>query len=870
MVKPDFSSNAEVAAPRWLAALGIAFWIGSYVIARLFCKPLVFDSILVLPGIPLLIFLWARAWKRSGALVSDTLVRFTSLRTKFLATIALITLLTAGIIFYSFSALETRDKTTRIEQQSVIFTRFSTERLVSNFVGNYERAYLDHFLPGVRELVASDEDLVALRIISARTRNVLFDSETAQQPERQSEKPNDVEKARYPHEIEEQLLSGDLVSREVVRGDERFFDVINTFRSEHGEALFLVDYTFSYRSLERSLQAIRRQILLDLGPAVGLGFLVALVFAQLLISPIRKLRTALGHVTSGDYTARVAVESRDEIGELAAAFNIMTDELRRKKELRKYLSNSSYQQIMRASESGDGARIGGKRVQATILFSDIRGFVSLCETMDAEEVTSMLNEYFSEMVEVIHRQGGEVDKFIGDAILAVFYAEDEQGLFPGKTGALPPSEPRYPAGSGATLQAIYCALGMKARLAEFNLRRAQAGKVQLEIGIGISHGEIISGPIGSDDRLDFTVIGDVVNIANRVEKLSKRGRHSRILFANSVESRVRGLLDYEEIVVEGGIRGKTEEVRVYELVGIKDIETLRTHLRQTGLENGSLRVRSVELLGQSGNEGAIEILIGSLEDPEEAVRVACAQALARISPIDDPRVLDPVFARLREEKSFRALSALIACVGRLCRTDRILGLRPFLWHQGSEVGRDDRIVANAIEALGQARLPRGTDLILPFLNSPSNRIKANAAMAVFAAGHIEVIDTLKPMLMHSEAMMRSSAAFAIGELTLIADLEAVVAELRLNGARMRFYLAELQDCVPMLVSLLRDSDDRVRRQAIIALGKIKDKSSVLPMVELLELKEDGKAADPFTRDILEALRAIGSHKIIRETLAKLS
>jgi class 3 adenylate cyclase len=820
---------------RRLTALLCVLVALSYAIARWFIKGPWPDLILFVMGVPLLLLLATQA-------VSFPL----RLRLKFVATIVFITLSTAAIIFWSLSVLETREQVTRIEQQSAIFTRFSTDRVVSIFLGDFEKHYLDRFLPGVRELIASDQDLVSFRIISARSRNVLFDSETALAAS--SAATPEVVSVQFPREIEEQLLSRDLVSRKAEKGGEPYFDVVNTYRAENGSAVFLIDYAFSYQSLKRSLRLIRSQILLDLVPAVAIGFLIALGFAQILLAPIRTLMSALKQVTSGNYSVQVPIQSRDEIGELTTTFNHMTEELRRKQELRKFLSNSSYQRIMRATERGDGQRMGGRRVQATILFSDIRGFVAHCEALDAEDVTSMLNDYFSEMVEVIHRNGGEVDKFIGDAILAVFYEETDSQ-----------------ASQSSSLKAVYCALGMKARLAEFNARRASQGKATLEIGVGISRGEIISGPIGSDDRMDFTVIGDVVNLANRIEKLSKLGRHTRVVFSDSVEQVVRGLLDYEELEIEGGIRGKSEEVRVFELIRIKELAVLRANLSLLGDANAPLRVRSVELLGQSGHREAVAILSEALGDPNDSVRVASASALARsvesLGASENTEALNALFKSLSNERSLKTISALITSIGKLCRTERILELAPFLKHY------DERIIANTVEAMGWARLPRAVDLILPMLTHSNNRIKANAAMGLFAGGHVEVVDTLKPMLMHSEALMRSSAAFALGEITLIADLDGVVAQLKSDAKSMRFYLAELQDCVPMLVSLLRDPDLTVRRQAVIALGKIKDKSAVLPMIELL----DGLPADSsseMARDILGAFRSIGSHRIIRDVLAR--
>jgi HEAT repeat protein len=379
--------------------------------------------------------------------------------------------------------------------------------------------------------------------------------------------------------------------------------------------------------------------------------------------------------------------------------------------------------------------------------------------------------------------------------------------------------------------------------------------------VGISHGEIISGPIGAKDRMDFTVIGDVVNLASRIEKLSKLGKHTKIVFSNHVETLVRSLLKYEEISIEK-IAGKQEEVHVYELIGVMDLSHLIKNIMG---EDVDLKRRSVEILGQSRNLEALPHVIRLMDDREETVRLQAAVALSKLAPLNDSDALEAVFNALHYEKSLKVLATLVAVAGKVCSTDRILELAPFL------ESPHERIVANTIEAMGQVRSPRCIDSILPKLNSRNNRIKANAAMSLFAAGQLEVIHTLKPMLMHSDPLMRSSAAFAIGELTLIAAQEALAKRWTQNSQEVRQFLAELQECVPALVSMLRDPEAVVKRQAVIALGKIKDKSAVLPMIDMIQpALGTNTELHELIRDVTQALRSIGAHKLVREVIARLS
>lgn len=149
-----------------------------------------------------------------------------------------------------------------------------------------------------------------------------------------------------------------------------------------------------------------------------------------------------------------------------------------------------------------GATLGsGERKQVTMLFADIRDFTTLSEAMSPEQVVELLNDYFSEMVDAVFEQGGVLDKFIGDGMLAVFGSLDEQ-----------PDHRR---------RAVLAGLRMKARLAKINGEREMRGLKPIHIGIGIHTDEVVVGNIGSRKRLEYTVIGDGVNTCARVESMNK-------------------------------------------------------------------------------------------------------------------------------------------------------------------------------------------------------------------------------------------------------------------------------------------------------------------------------------------------------------
>lgn len=176
----------------------------------------------------------------------------------------------------------------------------------------------------------------------------------------------------------------------------------------------------------------------------------------------------------------------------------ISDEKRLKSTMYRYMTQELAEELLKL----DDAKLGGDRKDVSILFSDIRGYTALTESLEAEEVVGMLNEYFESMVEAIFKHKGTLDKYIGDAIMAVFGSP------------LPLKDHAW--------RAVQTSLEMRHRLEEFNARRLSNNKVAIKIGIGINSDSVISGNIGSSKRMEFTAIGDGVNLGSRLESASKQ------------------------------------------------------------------------------------------------------------------------------------------------------------------------------------------------------------------------------------------------------------------------------------------------------------------------------------------------------------
>ncbi|MCE9598807.1 MAG: adenylate/guanylate cyclase domain-containing protein [Spirochaetia bacterium] len=333
-------------------------------------------------------------------------------------------------------------------------------------------------------------------------------------------------------------------------------DYWGAFRKLDFGGLGIVTYALESTVFE-AVERIERWNFYLMTAVICLAVIFVFFFARGFSEPILNLVGAARSIENGQYVLSLQPETSDEIGLLTKSFVAMGRGLQERENLKVSFGRFVNKELAQMAMSGE-LKVGGVRKQCTIFFSDIRGFTSISEKLEPEEVVEFLNQYMSEMVKCVQQTHGLVDKFIGDAIMAVW-------------GMLRPH------GNDAE-NAVNSALLMRKQLIKFNKGRGSAKRPIVRIGCGINTGPVIAGQMGSSDKMDFTVIGDAVNTASRVEHLNKT-YGTDILITEHTYELVEDLFEVEEMD-KVTVRGKTKPVTLFLVLGKKGDKDAPTNVKE--------------------------------------------------------------------------------------------------------------------------------------------------------------------------------------------------------------------------------------------------------------------------------------------------
>ena len=277
------------------------------------------------------------------------------------------------------------------------------------------------------------------------------------------------------------------------------------------------------------------------GVSLTLALHLSKIIAEALSQPVREIMDKVARIEKGEFQAKVEVMSCDEIGRLGQAVNRMGEGLERRekveKTFRKYVDGQVAERILAGCETE--VRIEGQTMEGVVLFVDIRGFTAISEKISAESVVHILNQFFEHMVHIVRDNEGVVDKFMGDNIMAVW----------GVPQSIENPEEK----------AVRAALGMLKEMDVWNAELKEQGYPSVGIGLGINSGPLVAGSLGSSDRMEYTVIGDVVNTAQRAESMAQR---QQLLITDVTYQKLKDLLVVTELEPVK-VKGKSQPQRFW-------------------------------------------------------------------------------------------------------------------------------------------------------------------------------------------------------------------------------------------------------------------------------------------------------------------
>jgi class 3 adenylate cyclase len=382
---------------------------------------------------------------------------------------------------------------------------------------------------------------------------------------------------------------GGLVRRTLPLQGRTYQELVGTLEIR-GAAAAPMGVALPVQFIQEAAFASRVQLIAAFGIVV-LGVLaLGLSLARAITNPIRQLVHATEVVATGDLGAEVPVTTSDEVGRLTHSFNQMVAGLREREKIRNMFSQFVTGAVAEAVLQGR-VKLGGERQDITVLMSDVRSFTTLSESLEAEALVSMLNRYFSKMIDAIAEYDGVLDKFLGDGIITEFNCPLEQDRH--------------------ELRAVLTALRMREYLKEFNQEQIERGEKTIRIGIGVHSGPAVVGNVGAEGKkLEYTAMGDTVNVAARLESQTKEV-NSDIVVSGSTYLACKDFVDVGEAMALH-VKGRVEPVIAHKLVRLKPGLVLGPELITMDLDE----VRRITAEHDDGGAGLYAAEVENSYNPE--------------------------------------------------------------------------------------------------------------------------------------------------------------------------------------------------------------------------------------------------------------
>jgi adenylate cyclase len=328
-------------------------------------------------------------------------------------------------------------------------------------------------------------------------------------------------------------------------GGEQFLSYSVPLPAEKGEAIALLQ-----RSLDKELAPylrLERTFLILALAGLAVSAALAAWIARGVSQPVRQLAEGAHKIAAGNYDHRVHVSQKDELGSLATTFNQMSSGLAERDRVRDLLGKVVSPEVAEELLRGD-VTLGGEEREVTVLFSDLRDFTSMSESLSPQELLAILNLYFTRMSGIVETHGGVIDKYVGDGLMAIFGA--------------PVSK------ADDADRAMQAALEMTDALDGLNENWRARSLPVIGVGIGINTDVVVAGNMGSETRLNYTVIGDGVNLASRLEGLTKNREYdARIIISGATLAKAKQKYAVRSLG-DVAVKGKQQVTEIFALLGL--------------------------------------------------------------------------------------------------------------------------------------------------------------------------------------------------------------------------------------------------------------------------------------------------------------
>jgi class 3 adenylate cyclase len=450
---------------------------------------------------------------------------------------------------------------------SVLLFRTNMKAVLMNEVGKKATVFLSGIETPVRRAMAGKESAPLTELVEEQAKflgtdlNFAFVRAAVIDPEGRildHTRPEKVGQMHSEDDLRKVMESGrPLLTREVKvlkkepgKPEISVIKIVYPVRNRKGKVMGAIkadlDVSRTFDIIRAEYQRFNRRAILGFTIAAVLAILGMLFFLRRqIIGPVLSVAEASTRVAAGDMAVSIVPRGKNEIGDLVRSFNQMVEGLKQRDVIRESFGRYVTPEVAaKVLDSPDGLRLGGEKREMTILMADLRGFTKVSETLDAEAVVGLLNDYFGAMSEVIDHFGGNINEFLGDAILVFFGAPVFQ--------------------EDHAARAAACALTMQNRMEETNVVNRAKGYPSLAMGIGLGTGGLVVGNLGSKARMKYGVVGPTINLAARIQSCAGPGE---VLAMASTYEQIKDLVT-AEAPVEYHFKGLKEPQAVYGLKAI--------------------------------------------------------------------------------------------------------------------------------------------------------------------------------------------------------------------------------------------------------------------------------------------------------------